>query len=200
MSGGDGCISNWLCIPDGHVRISSDNAQPAPAPVAQISCAPRIADRGTVLALSFSCENAFKSEGTGFDTDDRLTGAVSVFAIKPSPGTNTATYSLTCTNVLGMTSGAQCSVLVGDPLIALIGNTTTVASGDSATIGWITSGMRSCVVSSPDLPDFTAANAGFTTTSGVATTSSIAGATHFLLHCETLGGQSSEASTTINLK
>ena len=63
-----------------------------------------------------------------------------------------------------------------------------IASGKSTNIGWFTEGMRSCVVSSPDLPDFTDANKTYTNVSGAVPTPPLAADTRFVLSCITNAG------------
>jgi hypothetical protein len=84
--------------------------------------------------------------------------------------------------------------------IVLVTNPKTVVNGDSALIGWITAGMQSCVVSSPEQQDFNARNANNTSVNGAATTSPITGLTHFQLDCTTLSGGTKSATTTVSLQ
>jgi hypothetical protein len=75
----------------------------------------------------------------------------------------------------------------------------SVKSGESSTIGWLTSGMQKCVVSSPDMPDFTAANASNTSVNGMATTSPLTDPARILLTCTTIGGATKSATTTVSV-
>ncbi|MDP3645634.1 MAG: hypothetical protein Q8R25_00920 [bacterium] len=193
---GNGCVSGWQCVPSGANGTGGGTAGTQPA--AAISCQPKIADVGMTLAISFSCSNATGSKGSGFDTGNALSGSATTTIQKPPAGTNTATYTLTCSNG-SVAAGAQCAIQIGKPNIVFVPNPPKVHSGESSTLGWITSGMLACVVSSPDRSDFTAQNAGTTNPNGVATASNITANTRFFLNCQTAGGGTANASTTVLL-
>jgi hypothetical protein len=189
----NGCVTGWQCVPNGSGTTSGTPTTPS----AQLSCQPQIADVGTPISFSFSCGNATASKGTGFDTGGALSGNASIPAPVPPAGTNQATFSLTCQNQ-GVTAGAQCQVQLNKPGIVLVTNPRTTTVGGSSLIGWITAGMQSCAISSPDDQDFTARNAANTSTNGAATTSPlISGTTRFQLDCQTLAGGSKSATTTV---
>src|SRR5674476_336580 len=120
---------------------------------ATLSCQPQTADVGMSLAISYSCSAGIAS-GTGWTVTTQPSGSATTTVAAPPKGTNTATYSLTCTNVVysstanAQTAGAQCSVQVNTPSIVLVANPKTVQSGATSQIGWVTSGMQSCVISS----------------------------------------------------
>ena len=204
---GNGCVSGWQCVPKalstggtGGTGTTTENTQQAKpqTPTAQISCQPQFIDVGMKLAISFACQNALMSSGHGFDTEGQLSGSTEVIVAKPALTRNTATYSLTCTNG-GITSGAECSVQVSKPAIILVVNPARVQQGEPSAIGWVTSGMHSCVVSSPQMTDFTAKNANNTDVNGVALTPSITMPTDIFLRCTTLGGATRTATTTIRI-
>ncbi len=175
----NGCIIGWQCV----AGTSSTNPQ------ASLSCSPSVGDVGSSITLGFQCVNSANSTGSGFSTSNLMSGTTSVILATPPVGTNTATYSLTCGNSdNSITAGAQCSVQVGTPKIVLVANPTTVPSGASSSIGWITSGMQSCTIASPELPDFTAQNANDTAVIGVVQTTPIATSSDFVLTRTTLGG------------
>ncbi len=173
------CVTSWRC--------SSGDAQ--------LSCQPQVADVGMTLAIAYSCASGTASS-TGFTITTQPSGTATTTVASPPAGTNTATYTLTC-NDQGGTTGAQCSVQVGRPSIILIANPRTVAANGISLLGWITRGMQSCVISSPDQADFTARNSSNTSPNGVATTSPIPSQASFLLHCVTIGGGTKDATTTI---
>jgi hypothetical protein len=150
------------------------------------------------ISFSFACGNARGSAGTGFDTGGALNGNATAIAPTPPSGQNKATYTLTCINQ-GITASAQCDVELGRPGIVLVTNPKSVKGGDTSLLGWVTSGMKSCVISSPDQADFTQRNAANTSVNGAATTSPIVIDSHFQLDCITLGGGSKQATTTITL-
>jgi hypothetical protein len=185
----NGCVTGYQCVPNG--------SSAGGAPTATLSCQPKVADVGMTIGFSFSCGNSTASAGAGFDTNGALSGTSTAIASAPS-GATTATYTLTCVN-LGVTASSQCTVQVGKASIVLVASPKKVHSGENSTIGWITAGMTSCVVSSPDQSDFTSRNAGITSVNGAATTSPITKTSVFYLNCDTIGGSSKQASTTIEL-
>jgi hypothetical protein len=194
----NGCITGYQCVPTGG-GSTGGQAQPT-TPSAQLSCQPQIADVGTPISFSFSCGSATASKGTGFDTGGALSGNASIPAPVPPSGTNQASYTLTCINQ-GVTASALCQVQLNKPGIVLVTNPKTASVGDSSLIGWITAGMQSCVISSPDDQDFTARNAGNSSTNGAATTSQLSsGTTRFQLDCQTLAGASKSATTTVSVQ
>jgi hypothetical protein len=58
-----------------------------------------------------------------------------------------------------------------------------VVSGETTTLGWITEAMKSCVVSSPDLPQFTEENKNYTNVNGAVKTPPLTTTTSFELSC-----------------
>lgn len=180
------CVTNWQCVPNS-----------SGAPTATLSCEPKVADAGMTLALSYSC-SAGIAVGSGFSASTSPSGSATTTIAAPPAGTNTATYRLTC-NAGGVTAGAQCSVQVAVPRIVLVANPKTVHSGETSLISWITTGMQSCIVSSPDDSSFTSRNSSNTSVAGAATTSPITAATNYLLHCQTNGGGVRDATTTVTL-
>ena len=183
------CISNWQCIPN-------QNTTTPETPKAELSCEPKVADVGMTLNISYSCSSG-TAAGNGFTTTGQSGSATAIIASPPA-GTNTASYSLTCTNE-GKTAGAQCSVQVGRPSIILVANPKTVRKNEISLIGWTTAGMKSCVISSSEQADFTARNAPNTSTTGAATTSPVTSDARFLLHCETVAGGTKEATATVRI-
>ncbi len=165
---------------------------------AQISCQPQVADTGMQVAVSWACQNSATSIGTGFSTGGALSGSGTTTVGVPALGSNSITYGLTCSNQ-GQTHSAQCTVNVNRVGIVLVANPKTIASGEESNIGWITSGMDACVVSSTNAT-FTAANASSTSVSGSAKTPALTQSTSFLLTCETESGVTKTASTTVTVQ
>jgi hypothetical protein len=112
---------------------------------------------------------------------------------------NIATYTLTCSD-RGQSISKQCNVQIAKPAIVLISNPKAVNAGESAALGWVTSGMQSCVISSPDLPQFTNQHAGNTSVNGTAQTPPLSTGATFVLKCTTIGGGTREASTAVAIK
>jgi hypothetical protein len=187
----NGCTTGWQCVPNGNNPANNP-------PTAQLSCQPKIVDVGMPISFSFSCGNASGSTGTGFSTGGALSGATTTPAPTPPSGSNQATYTLTCVNQ-GVTASAQCQVQLNKSGIVLVTNPRKVNSGEASLIGWISAGMQSCVVSSPDDQDFTARNAGNTSVNGAATTSPITATTRFQLDCQTLSGGTKSATTSVSI-
>ena len=184
------CTTGWQCVPSG--------SNSSGAPVASLSCQSQVADVGSTFGISYACQNSTGSIGGGFYTGGQLSGSTSTIIAIPPAGYDTATYSLGCSNG-NATVGAQCSVQINNPQIILTASPNTVILGATSTIGWVTSGMQSCVISSPDLPDFTAQNANHTSVNGVAVTPSLTVSARMLLSCKTLAGGTRQATTTVTV-
>ena len=189
---GNGCLTGYQCVPNS----DSTGGQPV-APNAKISCQPKNVDAGMSVTIAFSCGNSDGSSGTGFDTKNKTSGSVNA-VIDPPKDTSAATYSLTCYNK-GLTASESCDVQVSRPVIILVANPKEVKTGEKSTIGWVTTGMKSCVISSPNQSDFNSRNAGNKNVNGAAQTSLMIGTSEFDLDCETLGGGSKSASTTVSI-
>ena len=185
QSNGASCTTGWQCV-----------ASNAATPSAQLSCQPQVADVGMMLTISYGCTNATGSTGSGFNSLGATSGSTTTVLTAPPTGVNKATFGITCINQ-NLSGQASCDVQVSKPSIVLVANPKVVATSTASTIGWVTSGMSSCVVSSPQQADFTAANAANTSVNGMATTSPITEDTDILLHCVTLGGGTRDATTTI---
>src|SRR3989344_1449333 len=188
------CITGWQCIP----RTGTTTA-----PVATLSCEPEVADVGMPIAITYGCSSGTATSSSFLVTTQPGGSAIATVA-NPPAGTNTATYSLACVDQ-GKTSGAQCSVQVSRPTIILVANPSTVtASSTSATssislISWLTTGMDSCVISSPDMPGFTLQNMSNTSMNGAATTSPLTSAARVHLDCLTAAGSVRGATTTVHV-
>ena len=188
----NGCPGSWSCIPNG------GGSNPAVQPSAALSCQPQTADVGTTISMSYACTNATASYGSGFSTGGQPSGSVTSVITAPPYGSMSATYSLTCVNQ-SLTASAQCAIQINQPSIVLIANPSVVSSGASTAIGWVTTGMRACTVSSPDSASFTAVNANNQSINGVATTSPITATMHIVLNCETLNGGARQATTVVSI-
>lgn len=181
------CVANWQCV-GGTIDIPL---------IAQITCDPSIVDARANLNIFYSCSTG-TSAGAGFSTGGAQSGVTTVAVQDPPPNTNTSVYGIQCTSGT-RTATKQCTVQVGKPSLVFVVNPEKVKSGNAATLGWVSTGMRSCVVSSPDLSVFTADNALKTNVNGVATTPALTSATRFLLHCMTQGGSTRDATSTVSI-
>jgi hypothetical protein len=154
-------------------------------------CPTKSMDVGAKINLGFNCQNAVTSNGVGFSTNGQLSGSAQITVEAP-----------------------QCVVQVNKVSMIFITNPSTITlqssdAGDSdddderSTLGWTTSGMESCVVSSPDFPDFTEKNKNKKNTTGTVKTpvftSNIEEA-DFVLTCMTLGGEERTKSETISIE
>lgn len=187
QSNGRQCTTGWQCTPG--------NATP---PQAELTCEPEIADVGMSVAIAYSCTNATESSGSGFVTGGAISGATTTVLANPPASARTATYALTCRNQ-SLTAKAECKVQIARPRVAIVARPNPVREGATTTVAWVSSGMNSCVVSSPQLPEFTDANADDDRINGTASTPPITQETHVFITCETVGGNTKVASTTIRV-
>ncbi|HWO07700.1 MAG TPA: hypothetical protein VNM40_03935 [Candidatus Paceibacterota bacterium] len=167
-------------------------------PQAQISCQPQTVDVGMQVGISFACQNSSTSGGTGFSTGGALSGSATTTVSAPSLGQHTITYGLNCSNQ-GVVHSAQCTININKTGIVLVANPKTVQSGAQSNIGWVSSGMDACVISSPTLPAFTAEHASSTNVSGTVKTPALSASATFVLTCQTKTGATKTASTTVSV-
>ncbi|MBI2612958.1 hypothetical protein HYW59_04105 [Candidatus Kaiserbacteria bacterium] len=184
------CVSSWQCVPTGSGGTSQITAA--------LSCQPQIADVGMTIAITYSCSSG-TSEGSGFDTGGAQTGSTTVTIANPPVNANVATYALKCTEG-SVSATKQCNVQIAKPAIVLVANPKAVQSGKTSAIGWVTSGMQACVISSPDLPTFTEQQKNTTNVNGTVTTPALTSGATFVLKCTTLGGGTKEASTVVTIQ
>lgn len=183
-----GC-SGVSCIPQGGTSGTGS---------AQIACSPSTADPGAIVAISFACTNNATSTGVGFDTGGASSGSAQAITATSSTASN-ATYTLSCT-AGGVTQSSSCTVTLNHPNIMVAATPKKVESGGIASIGWISTGMSSCSISSVDLPDFTVANKDIHSVSGLATTTALYASSTIDVSCTTLGGGTRSASVTIEVE
>lgn len=165
-------------------------------PTAQISCSPSVAEKGSTVAISYTCTNSKSSTGYGFTTGGQVSGSTSTVLVDPPENAAGINYAIRCENG-SLSAGAQCSVQIAKISISLRAEPQQTPVGKSALIGWVTTGMESCVVSSPGQSDFTDRNANSKKTTGIATTSPITQTTDFYLNCKTVSGSTREEKITV---
>lgn len=194
----NGCQTNWQCT-----------AGAAGSPTAQLSCQPLVAASGTIVTFAYVCANgatAATASNFTIPSATTLSGTATTSAKKPTDGTSSVTYGLTCTNANvtpALTASAQCAVQIGNAAIVLVATPEKIAKTETedlkrkSTIGWVTSGMQSCVISNADFIDWTSQQAGNTSVSGAAVSPIITADTIFKLTCQTLGGTT--ASSTVKV-
>lgn len=192
------CLSGWQCVPTSGSGTGSGGSNLI---TALLTCQPQVVDVGMNVSITYSCSSG-TSEGGGFETGGAQSGSTTVAISSPPAGTNVATFGLKCTGT-GTGATKQCSVQIGKPGIVLIANPKNVKDDQQTAIGWVTSGMKSCVISSDDLPQFTSANANKTNVNGTVQTpplDAVNGSTtsyDFLLHCITVGGNTKDAALSV---
>lgn len=177
----------WQCVTNN-----------ATTPTAQIACNPGVAENGSRVTVSYTCTNSIRSTGYGFVTDGATAGATTTTIIDAPESAGGINYAIRCEDGT-VTAGAQCSVQIAKVSISLRASPTVVKTGESGLIGWVTTGMKSCVVSSPDQSDFTGRNAGVARTSGIATTSPMTEKSDFYLDCITVTGDAREEKITVDV-
>lgn len=165
-------------------------------PIASLSCAPSTVDVGSDVTLTYSCSSG-TAAGAGFSAAS--SSPVTVVATAPTSGASSLNFGLTCTDA-GLTGTAQCSVQVARPSLVFLANPSSISSGAHSTLGWTTSGMSSCVVSSTSLSDFTSQNASNTAVNGSVQTPALTATTDFTLTCTTLGGNTRTATATVTVQ
>src|SRR3989344_5695409 len=150
------------------------------------------------VAITWGCSEGV-SVGSGFETGGNISGATSTVLTAPPTGANKVSFGLTCSNK-GLSAPASCDVQVAKPAIVLVANPKEVKEfGDVSKIGWVTSSMKECVISSPQQADFTDRNATRTNVNGVAESSPITEVSDFVLTCTTLGGRTRHATPTVSV-
>lgn len=200
----NGCQQSWQCVP----TPTATSTPASGAPTAQLSCQPLKAVPNTTITFSYACAGgATAASATGFSipSSTTLSGSATTSIAKPSGGTS-VTYSLTCTNgsaTPNTTASAQCVVQVGIPTIVMVATPEKIAKSETddikrkSTIGWVTSGMQSCVVSNTDFSNWTSQQAGNTSVSGGVASPVITQDTTFLLTCQTLAGTTATSSVKV---
>jgi len=164
---------------------------------ATLSCSKKRADVGQKVTLEYACTGSegMTATGNGFTTTSSV-GTQEVTIQKPPRGANTVTYGLICKDGAGQTKAAEpCQVQIDQPLIVLVANPKQVKKGKETTIGWVTKGMKSCVISTadPDLASWSAEQANNTTVSGSVKTPALSKDVEFIVKCKTQGDQDKES-------
>jgi hypothetical protein len=75
-----------------------------------------------------------------------------------------------------------------------------VKGGDATSLGWITTGMKSCTIANADFKDWTAQQVNNTNVNGAVQSPPITKNTLFVLDCNSLGGQTKEATVQVNIQ
>ena len=183
----NGCVTGWQCVPGS----AGSGGQPS----ATLSCQPQIADVGMTISFSYACSNATGSSGSGFNTQNALSGSTTTIIATPPAGANTASYGITCINGT-QTASQQCSIQLNKPWISLVAIPSVVAKNGSSAIGWVTGGLKSCALSIMNA-SATSSSPTAVDVSGVNTLFSIATTTSISLTCQTLSGGMSQATSSI---
>ncbi len=165
-------------------------------PTAQLACEPGVVESGAQAIISYTCGNASSSTGYGFVTGGFTSGATTTI-IAPPENANAANFALKCENG-NLSAAAQCTVQIAKISVVLRAIPEKPRVGDTTLIGWVTTGMDSCVISSPDQADFTDRNASNKKPSGIATSSAITQKTDFYLNCKTVTGSTRQEKITVD--
>ncbi len=182
--------------------------QNATAPVASLSCGGEntLFDVGMSVPITFSCTNSQSSTGSGFSTNGVVpTGTAAVIVQKPPAGADTVSYGLTCTASNNQTASKRCDVKINVTSIIMIANPRQIATSATSTLGWVTRGMKTCIISSPDAPTgsalerFNQDNAEIKNASGVAITPRLTADTTFKLSCVTKADQPKSSTITVKV-
>lgn len=175
-------------------------------PVASLTCGGESAlyDIGVSVPITFSCTNAVSSTGSGFSTGGALSGSASPVVAKPPAGADIVSYGLTCTASNNQTASKRCDARINVTSIVMVANPKEVRAQASTTIGWVSRGMKTCVISSPDAPQgsllekFNDDNRTILNVSGIAVTPPLTTDTDFLLSCVTKADQ--QKSSRVRVK
>lgn len=188
------CVSGWQCTTNAQAHVAASLSCLGPNNTNSIA-------PGQALTLAWTCQGADSATIDGFSTGNQVSGTTTIVQAVPPSGNSLATYTLSCANsTTGNTAGAQCAVNIVNPKIVLAAVPGSVSAGSTSSIGWVTTGMQACTISSPNLPDFTAANANNTNTNGAVVTPSLSSTVPFMLTCTSLDGQTVVASTTVTVR
>ena len=165
-----------------------------------LSASPSTVARGATTTLSWTTTNARSASITpGI-------GSVPANGTRVVQVSGPTVYSMTVVGSQGAGANASCvtNVRVSEPAvraaIILVANPKFVRAGERATLGWITTGMRTCVISSPQFPAFTAEHSERTAVFGTATTPVLRARANFILSCMSAGGVSRAATTTVDIR
>ena len=158
-------------------------------PTVTLTATPPSVTTGSSTNLTWSSTNATTCTASGGWTGTKATSGSEVSAALVA---NTS-FTLACTGA-GGTASASASVTVTPllPLITLSANPTTIATGGSSTLSWITQNANSCTASA------TPANAGWSggrATSGSQSTGALTATTSFTLSCTGAGGTAQQTAT-----
>lgn len=178
-------------------------AQPALTPLTtpQLSCTPSTIPVGTSTPITVSWSCLYGTPvASGFSTGGAQVGKTTV----PSP-TNATTpiqFSLRCVDPAGVqpsSAPAVCSVNVGgsgtsspaNPVVTIVANPTSVASGGTSDISWSSVGTTGCEVTLPS-----GTQIGSTTPSGSATSPVLSATTIFTALCQEPASSATVTATT----
>ncbi len=171
---------------------------------AELSCAPAIQEIGKPISLSWTCRNAntsgTASVGDGFNTNGAASGTISDMTATSTATTTLSSmhFGLTCKKG-SETKQASCELQTVRPFLVLVAVPSSVVSGATANIAWVTGGMRNtndaCALRSSG--DATFLKQGV---NGVAESHAIATSTVFTMRCTSAAGYSHESAVTVSVK
>lgn len=191
------CASGWQPVRNAQQCITSWQCGLG-AGTAQISCQPQLADVGMQVGITFACSSG-TAVGQGFSTNGQNSGSAQATTTSPGAGIQAINYGLTCTNQ-GVSESKQCTVTLNKPSLIFVANPKEINSGERSAIGWVTAGIESCIISSPELSSFTSEHASSPKKSGTVQTPALAADATFVLKCTTLAGGTRTATTTVDVR
>lgn len=196
------------CAQNNDAACAQNPQSAGQVPVPTLSCGGTntMLDVGATVPITFACANSVSSSGSGFTTGGVLSGSASATIQKPPAGANVVSYGLTCVASNNQTASARCDVGINLTSIVMVANPKQVTADASTTIGWVTKGMKECVVQAVDVPEgsaletFNTENAGNTSVAGVAVTPGLSEDTTFTLSCKTKTDQLKTATVTVKVQ
>jgi len=157
----------------------------SPAPTVTLSAGPSAITSGSSSTLTWSATNATACTASG-----SWSGAMPVSGSQSTGAlTSSATYTLTCTGSGGSASqSATVSVSSAAPTVAITANPSTIASGKSSTISWVTTNATACTGSGGGW-------SGSEPVNGSASTGALTSSTSYMLSCTGPGGNAAQSTT-----
>ncbi|PCI30835.1 hypothetical protein COB52_00685 [Candidatus Kaiserbacteria bacterium] len=135
------------------VEVTKTNEGPVGAYPPTLSCLPKLIKKEEPAVIEWACPpEADGSEGVGIDTNNELTGSVSI-----SPENN-SNYSVKCLLEGEEIGRNTCAVSVGNPLYDIISYPSSVKEGERVKITWASLFMTSCRVEGPRGFDYTSSH------------------------------------------
>ena len=169
------------------VTVSTVPANPVPA--ATLVASPTSIASGAASTLTWSSTNATACTASG-----GWSGALATSGTQSTGAlTATTTYTLVCTGAGGTSLAAKATVtVVPVPTVTLTATPPTVVNGGTSMLTWSSSYATSCTASN--------SWSGMEPVNGSAMTAPVSSSSLFTLTCTGIGGTSTPANKTVNVK